>query len=413
MKISSRLDAARHKVLILDDSAFASEIARRARAHDDGLARLRRAAEIGDSRKVRSLVNRCLRSYSSRLVCLVSALKENDGHTADDLKATAHLLNAFADCDEPITAWPMQKSNGKGWRPICSFGLKRRALQILVEDILSALHPQKEFNFLRKGMGVELAADRHAKLIQQNIHWFVIADIENFFRSVQTEALSKILGLPKAVVKNCIAIPADTKIVLREHLPPGITQDAFDGAVRQGIPQGSRTSQTVAGILLGLELMTLCLPDRIIQYGDDIAVGADDKKEALALETALIERIEAHPAGPFRFKHCQVVHVSAGFDFLKYRIRHKPFFNNLRLRPSTPGYKRFERKVEEYFLNHSEEAATKWLKSYFKAWVKSYRRWDWNYLSMTCLKMNIFSAISAARKKKKIGPKTPPAANKC
>ena len=116
---------------------------------------------------------------------------------------------------------------------------------------------------------------------------------------------------------------------------------AIEGAVLQGLPQGSRTSNIIAGLLLGPELRSSTSVDRVVVHGDDAAVAACSLAEAKALQKALPEVLAAHPAGPFLLNRCEIRHVGDGFDFLKYRHRRDPFTGEVRLHPAGKCYWRF------------------------------------------------------------------------
>lgn len=98
------------------------------------------------------------------------------------------------DCGEAVNAWAEPKRSGKGWRPVCCFGPKRRALHTLCADLLSAKFQADEFDYQVKGRGAESASDRIVGLIEKGFHYFVLADIENFFRSVQQQSVGEATG---------------------------------------------------------------------------------------------------------------------------------------------------------------------------------------------------------------------------
>lgn len=213
----------------------------------------------------------------------------------------------------------------------------------------------------------------------------MLADVENFYRSVQKGEIGKLLGLPEAVVANALCIPQSASIFPIGGFLPELTIQTLVGAAREGLPQGSRASQIVAGLLLGPTLRTISPAERFIFLGDDMALAASTKQEANALQKALVETLTSHPAGPFRLKHCTVQHVSRPFDFLQYRHKRDMFTGEMHRRPAAKSYARYGRRVEMYFRELKFSDAVRLTARYRWHWVRSFRRWKYNSLSKLAL----------------------------
>lgn len=386
-----------HKANALLGSAFAAQIRGHAEAYSAGLQRLGAASEAGDQRLVRKEQTRILNSYSARFVCLVRSAAKEDGFTPETISKAAQALSPWHDCGEPIRAWPEPKSSGEGWRPMCSFGPKRRALQRLCGDIITARHGTEPVDFLRKGRGCDVASDHINHLIEKKGYkFFVLADVKDFYRSVQHESLREALGLPAAVMNSCVLIGPDAHFSYGSLLPC-LPIEVFDGAVRQGLPQGSRTSTIIAGLLLGPVLREeIPSEDRIVVHGDDIAVAARDEMEAKALKEALPGMLASHPAGPFQLKHCDVHYVGDGFDFLKYRHRRDPFTGRVHRRPARKSYWRYTQRVIKIASSEPLVEGRKSLARYGKSWVKAFPRWRRNWLSKCLLLQTTHTAMKHA-----------------
>jgi hypothetical protein len=215
---------------------------------------------------------------------------------------------------------------------------------------------------------------------------------------VQQSEVAALVGLPEAVVKNCILIPAHAPLSIMGDLPPNTTEDVLDGAIRRGLPQGSRASQLIAGMLLGPTLKHLAPADRLIVYGDDIAIAACNEGEATALKKALPGMLKSHPAGPFRLKHCDTKHINKGFDFLKYHFRRNPFTGKVRRRPATKSYSRYERRVVSLILKTPKARIREAVEHYTAAWAGSFIRWRPVRLSFIQLAGNTAAAVQAGLK---------------
>ena len=204
---SAHVQSAVHKAETLLAVFFAAEVRGHAERHEKLLERLRAASLANDGVEVKKVQRLILSSYSSRFTCLVRSVEKDDNPTADWMRATANALDPSEDCGEPIAAWAQTESSLHGWRPVCAFGPKRRALQTLAADILVAKFGIDDFNYLSKGRGADAASDRIVSLIEAGNHFFVVADIKDFYRSVQQKSVEGVTGLPKGVVTNSVLIP--------------------------------------------------------------------------------------------------------------------------------------------------------------------------------------------------------------
>jgi hypothetical protein len=190
-----------------------------------------------------------------------------------------------------------------------------------------------------------------------------------------------------------------------------LTIQTLVGAAQEGLPQGSRASQVVAGLLLGPTLREVSPAERFIFLADDIALAASTQKEAKALQKALVETLASHPAGPFRLKHCAVEHVSRGFDFMQYRHKADTFalFDKMHRRPAARSYARYRRRIEAYFTHLAFRDAFRLTARYRWHWVRSFRRWRYVWLSKLALWQTTVEAMNAgaALAKKSIKKTTP------
>jgi hypothetical protein len=382
---SAILQSSYHKALDLFGSGAAMEIGAHAEIYQRLITQV--AAAEDHQRKQRYLQRLLFKSFSAKLVCLVRCLDQDTNKwTLDDVRTIAATLSPYLDCGEKITCWAEPKTSGIGWRPICSFGPKRQALHLLISEYLEARHGRDERDYLRPGKGAERASDWLVSMYEnEDFPYFVLADIQNFFRSVHQGKIAKRLGLQEGVVTNALCIPNASTLFPIGGLPPDLSIPTLVGAAQEGLPQGSRASQIVAGLLLGPTLREISPAERFVFLGDDVALAASTKQEANALQKALVETLASHPAGPFCLKHCTVEHVSRPFDFLQYRHKRDWFTGEMHRRPAARSYARYERRIEGYFVKFKVRDAIRLAARYRRHWVRSFRRWKYNWLSKLAL----------------------------
>lgn len=382
LNATSVIQTAKHLV----GDAFAAEMEEMVDCAQKALTRLHSAATFGSIRWIKTTQQQVFRSFAVRLCCVVLSVEKTDeAITSGFLRQVAGELDAFADPDEPVRAYAKVKSNRGDWRPICAFGPRRKALQTLVNLVLIAKFGPHPLDFMAHGRGSEIAADRITQLIDGGIDHFVVADIEACFRSVKQGKVAELLGLPPAVVRHCLLIGEDVPLILPSALPLDTSPQAFSEAVRQGLPQGARSSNRVVSQLLGPELGSLTSDSRIILYGDDIAVPAATRLEADTFAKTLPERLGAHPAGPFRLKRCEVAEAQVGFNFLKYKVRRDRFTGAAQLRPSDLSYHRFHERVREIVRLEALDEVYPAVMAYRDHWLTSFRRYEANPTALNLL----------------------------
>ncbi|MCJ2077617.1 hypothetical protein MKK68_18505 [Methylobacterium sp. E-016] len=369
-----------HRANHLVDKAFADAMEHHVDNMADKLQRLNHAVKSGSGKRIRKTQEILLKSFSAKLCCVVLSMEKNEQEALTPLALfeIAEVLDPFSDPGEPVRSYPRIKSIRGDWRPICVFGPKRKTLQTLASHLLTVKFGSHPLDYMGKGRGAEIAADRITQFIDDGIRYFVVADIASCFRSVKQEEIATRLGLPPAMVRHCLLIGEDVPVTLPSVLPTDTDPKAFSEAVRQGLPQGARSSNRVISLLLGPELRSLTLDDRIVLYGDDFAVPAVTRDEAEAFAKTLPELMKAHPAGPFRLKCCTLRNASDGFNFLKYHFRLDHLTKRTRLRPSSISYHRFAENVRSIIAENPYRDIYKAVMIYRQRWLGSFRRYKAN-----------------------------------
>ena len=383
---------------------FAKHVHPMAQQSRDNLRRLQGAST---PRKVREAQDLILKSHASRVVSLVLSVRKKPWVTREWLEETASTLNPHRDCGESIKVEVKPKSSGEGFRLICKFGPKRRALHHLVSDIIVAKFGLEPVDFLRKGLGADAASDHINKLVEEGYRYFILSDLKDYYPSVQHSSVREALGLPESVMLNCVTVGADVSLSFLGDFPNSTTIQTLEGAVRMGLPQGSRASSTIAGLLLGPVLREITSADRIIVHGDDSAVAARSMMEAGTLQKALQGVLESHPAGPFRLKRCEIADIDVGFEFMKYRHKRDFLTRRVHRRPAALSYWRYIQKVCDFVRADPTKHGVRRVAQYRRRWIQSFARWRLYPHSKLFLWITTRDAIKETMAEKAKAPEAP------
>lgn len=140
----------------------------------------------------------------------VRRAKELGEHSPDVIRAMAADLNVHEPLIEPIDVLVRHK-RGRD-REVYSFRPQSRARQLLVADVLRAIHPSRPNQFMEKG-GVSAALRAVEQAVRDGHVYAREVDIQNFYPSVRLEQLIEALRpLPRAVVEGTVWLPGGTPL---------------------------------------------------------------------------------------------------------------------------------------------------------------------------------------------------------
>src|SRR5215467_12367686 len=216
--------------------------------------RIFRAAQEGTLKKVRSLQNLMLRSYSNRLVSVRRVAQINAGkHTpgVDKLVIkTPAARGRMVDLLAHYTLWKAKparrvyipKANHK-LRPL---GIPIKADRCLQAMIKNALEPAWEAKFegtsygFRPGRSCHDAIEKIFVLARPNKtkKWILDADIRGAFDNISHEYLLRAIG------------PVPGRELIKQWLKAGYIEHGTFHATEQGTPQGGVVSPLLANIAL-------------------------------------------------------------------------------------------------------------------------------------------------------------------
>ena len=328
--------------------------------------RIFKAERMNDRRKVRSLQQLMLRSYSNTLQSVRRVTQHNHGkHTpgVDKVVVTtatgrtalaAHLHQSQPWKASPVRRVYVPKQNGK-LRPLGIATIADRAMQARVKN---ALEPQWEARFEPRSYGFRPGRSAHDAIEaiftlatpQGRRKWVVETDIKSAFDNLSHEYLQAALA----------EFPAKHLIV--QWLKAGVMDQGTLVATTNGAPQGGPISPLLLNIALhGMEAAlgsrryrnnVLTPTSRaLVRYADDLVVFCATQAEA---EQTIIDLTAwlAVRGLTLSEEKTRIVHITEGFDFLGFNVRlylipTAKAGSKLFIKPSPASVKRLRTRLRE------------------------------------------------------------------
>src|SRR5712691_9950753 len=328
--------------------------------------RIFRATQEGNQKKVRSLQKLMLKSYSNRLVSVRRVAQVNAGkHTpgVDKLviktpAARGKMVDALAHYSlwkaKPARRVYIPKANHK-LRPLGIPVVVDRCLQAMIKN---ALEPAWEARFegssygFRPGRSCHDAIEKIYGLARPNKtkKWVLDADIRGAFDNISHEYLCKAIG------------PVPGGELIKQWLKAGYVEQEVFHATERGTPQGGVASPLLANIALhGMEEALGVKYDSrgqlvgkraVVRYADDFVCFCESREDAEHVQKILVEWLKERGLTLSEEK-TRIVHLSDGFDFLGFNIRHYPAPQTSRtgwkllIKPSKTSVQDVQRKLKD------------------------------------------------------------------
>lgn len=278
------------------------------------------------------------------------------------------LVTGKADC---VIYYRTRKASG-GQRVIANLGKRVRAAQYHMQQVLTARHYLNNQDFNSPGLGREKALLSIQALIENDVEYFVVFDIENYFPSVKPKHLKQ-LRLPRNAVETVLFL-SEVSLVICKGMKAK--------SARQGLPQGAPASAQIASALLGQEIRQLGGNLASVTYVDDGVIGASSLVEAQAVAKALTKRLADLPGGPIGLKFIKVCHATKGFEFLGYWIKALKKQEGVKavFWPNHSSREKFKRNLFHRLKKKdgsalSADKCIEVMRAYREKWVQSFPLW--------------------------------------
>ncbi|OLP15621.1 group II intron reverse transcriptase/maturase [Leptolyngbya sp. 'hensonii'] len=347
-------------------------------------------------KRVRNLQWLLLKSYSNMLIAVRRVTQINPGkRTAGIDKLLVKTGPAKAILVDALKQWipwkPLAarrvyipKSNGKH-RPLGIPSIIDRCLQAMVK---AALEPCWETQFepisygFRPGRSAQDAIARIYVSANPSGHkkWVLDADISGCFDHIDHDFLLQQVG----------NFPA--RGLIAQWLKAGYVENGVLHSTAAGTPQGGVISPLLANIALhGMEsalgitryadgTIKKDVSKRIVRYADDFVVLCDSQAEAEQAQVNLQQFLSLRGLKLSEEK-TRIVHLSEGFDFLGFNIRHYPSRTartgwKLLIKPAQKSVSTFREKLRQTFKRLQGSNAMsliKVLNPMIRGWANYYR----------------------------------------
>lgn len=305
-----------------------------------------------------------------RLDALIRAAKHLDYNkklSVPQYELMADELKLYAQIEEPVRVYLKEKSSG-GHRYFCDFGVRHRAAQALVADMINAQLSPKPFQYNVKGRGVAVAIKQIRQLHADGYKNVVRLDIQRFFDSFDHKAIMQVLPIAKdltdhVVIGKHFELQGQHLNKEDKHLQD-ILNHYLSLIAERGLPQGSACSPAIANFVISKIEPKLPKGARFLNYVDDFLILAQSPERAEKAKNALTSSIEEMPVGHFELLEKSSGSLLSGVEFLGHAIAEQPagvFTVSVSL---ANVYKIMAWTAEEH-----EKIADKFAADHGKAWV--------------------------------------------
>lgn len=378
------------------------ELRKAQKVHHKQLKALRAAVAKGKPMAVKAAKERLLSDFAPKLMAVVRATAKRAGPVAfETLETWANNLSMDQCYNETVFIRP--EPHGQSWRPVCSTGLRRRAQQLMVRDLLLMTVGDNPYDSTVSGAGGETRLFADIKqAISEGYYYWASLDVRNFFPSLRPGHLA---GFPLSqwIVGNIVFLPANVPIrFIDQRTGIDLVEDAIFNdddddqpvcpsytlgtlrskvkQVRQGLIQGDVCAPQIARTVFGRELQH-ALGKWDVVYGshlDDVVIGARSPLALTASIKALTSRLASLPAGPLDLTHDGIRDVRDSAYLLGYRYSLRAD-GSVYVRPGLDRFDRFRARLRQRLEHSTATTKAEFLviaMDYARQWYRSHPAWD-------------------------------------
>lgn len=350
------------------------------RAEQKLIRRIKACLETGRNGQARDLQRTYLRSFAAKLVAVHDAndkLKKWHRVTKDVLRQIAEEMHAWSGSVEPVHIRSIPKRNGD-YRMVCSFGLRAKALQLLIGRAVTPFSKFATCQFMFVG-GRAAACAAVRELLRSGYRHVVELDIKDCYGSFDNRRLHGFLPLPRRVTEANIA--SDRRSLTHSNDDPGDLRNR-EIRSRRGIAQGSSLSPLVAETLIAAILKTLSEGDIpldvvLVVYADNILVLGRSEASVEVAATSLGRSFRNSRVGSLVLHRTRCRRVCDGFDFLGYRFRVRA--GRIAIRPSDKNLVKFAERCCDLRYGDKKGSFAD-LDRYSRSWTNSFPLWNARHL---------------------------------
>ena len=332
--------------------------------------RIFRASKEGDLKRVRSLQRLMLRARANIVESVRRVTQMNQGSQTpgvDNILVTtaqerAELCQELSQLElhkvHPVRRVYIPKKQGQ--RPLGIPAIADRCVQAMVKN---ALEPFWEARFegisygFRPGRGCHDAIERIFRLARGNTtrKWVLDADIEGAFDNIGHRPLQEAIG----------NFPA--RELIKQWLKAGYVEDEILHPTEAGCPQGGVISPLLLNVALhGMEHALGIVYNAkgqargkyaLVRYADDFAVFCPTREDAEHAKRIVADWLATRGLRLSERK-TRIGHLTEGFQFLGFDIRHYPTPNSSRsgykvlIKPSQESVQQIRNKLKGLWRKH-------------------------------------------------------------
>ena len=254
--------------------------------------------------------------------------------------------------------------------------------------VKNALEPEWEARFEGSSYGFRPGRGCHDAIAKIYIlgcpnrrkKWVVDADVKGAFDNIDQDHLLRTLG------------QAPGRELIRQWLKAGVMEDGVYHETPTGTPQGGVISPLLLNVALhGMEAALgvehnkrgeIAGKRAVVRYADDFVVFCETQEDALIVKDVVLPTWLAERGLSLSGEKTRVVHLTEGFDFLGFNIRHYPAPRTTRagykllIRPSKGSVSGLRERLREGWLDlrgHDVSTVLWSLNPIIRGWANYFR----------------------------------------